>query len=447
MDRKRINTIYNCFVVFVFLEIVLGGLGNLFGLPIRKGLFVLGILFTLAMMFINKVEIKKSYIVPIAVVVIYALYGSVVGIINGNSLGDIFSDANSFLGILYLILLVNYFRNDFNKMYKALDIFINAATIVALITIGLFFYSRLYLPQDHSIIGKYMELNDKLQYGLITGLVEANNYARVYLFNGIFMQIGALILMVKLLNSDVKNKIYQGGKLLILLIGIFVSNTRGFWVGTVVGIVFLIAYYLWKRKERGLTIKRVSIIFVLFYMFTILLPFTIDNDAAHNGVASGTESAKDRIESIVDFEGNISNQIRGIQLKFLVNRIKEKPVLGWGFGAHIEEYGQYMKDNNLPPVHTSNFELYYVELLFKTGAIGIIYLFGYLLYKFVQLVRLLIKKSLDSIDEQVLIAWTIAFLAFLASSLTNPYLASLSGFFVLVMECYILESIFDKYSR
>lgn len=448
MKDNIINKLYNYLVVLIFVELVLGGLGNLFGLPVRKVLFVLGIAATLVMMYINKTRIKKSYITPIVVVIGYVAYGSIIGIINGNSFGDIFSDANSFLGIIYLILLANYFREDFKKINKSIDLIVNASVIVALITIGLFFFSRLYLPQDHSIINKYMKLNDIFQYGLITGLVQSNNYARIYLFNGIFMQVAAMILFIKLMSKNIQKSIYQCSKLLILLIGIFVSNTRGFWLGTIAGLVFVVIYYIWKRKERKLVVKRIVAILAIFYVFTLVLPFTITTQyTQQQGVASGTESTQDRLESIVDFTGNISNRIRVIQLEFLLKRVKEKPVLGWGFGAHVEEYSQYMADNNLPPVSSTNFELYYVELLFKTGGIGIIYLFGYLLYKFIQLILLLVKHKLEYLDEQVLVAWTIGFLSFLVSSVSNPYLASLSGFFILVMECYILEAELNKYVR
>lgn len=446
MDNKIINKLYNYLVILIFAELVLGGLGNLFGLPIRKVLFVLGIGSTLMMMYINKVKIKKSYLMPVIIVIGYVIYGSIVGIINGNSLGDIFSDANSFLGIIYLILLANYFREDFKKINKSIDLIVNLSVVVAIITIGLFFFSRLYLPQDHNIINKYMKLNDILQYGLITGLVQSNNYARVYLFNGIFMQVGAMILFIKLMSRNIKKSTYQCSKLLILLIGIFVSNTRGFWLGAIAGFVFVVIYYIWKRKERELIIKRVLAVLAIFYVFTLVLPFTITTQySEQQGVASGTESTQDRLESIVDFTGNISNRIRVIQLEFLLKRVKEKPVLGWGFGAHVEEYSQYMSDNNLPPVSSTNFELYYVELLFKTGGLGIIYLFGYLLYKFIQFINLLFKNKLEYLDEQVLVAWTIAFISFLISSVSNPYLASLAGFFILVMECYILETALDKY--
>lgn len=446
MDKAFIDKVYKYLTIFIFVELIVGGLGNLFGLPIRKGLFVLGTILTLYMMIKNNIKLKKSYIIAIILVIGYVMYGSIIGILNGNSFGDIFSDANSFLGIIYILLIANYFQGSFDKLDKYLDLFIKCSLVVALITISLFFFSRLYLPQDHSIIQKYMKLNDIFQYGLITGLVNSNNYARVYLFNGIFMQMGALILIMKFAYGKEKFNLLNCLKLLILLIGVFVSNTRGFWIGIAVGIVLFFIHFLWKRKQNNLSIKGIAITLILFYIFTLLLPLTINKNIGGTA-SSGTEDAKDRVESIVDFENNISNKIRVIQLEFLVKRIKEKPVLGWGFGAHIEEYGEYMTEHKLPPVHTSNFELYYVELLFKTGFIGIIYLFGYLIYKFIQLIIILFKYKITKQEEFVLISWTIALLAFLASSVTNPYLASLSGFFVLVMEFYILQEIWDKYSK
>ena len=62
-----------------------------------------------------------------------------------------------------------------------------------------------------------------------------------------------------------------------------------------------------------------------------------------------------------------------------------------------------------------------------------------------QLLKVFFTKNLDELDERVLMSWTIAFIAFLASSVTNPYLAGLAGFFVLIMEAYILETVLIKY--
>ena len=414
-----------------------------FGLPIRKGLFVVGILFSIYMIFREKIKIEKVFLIPIIVVCIYLAYGSIIGLINRNSLGDIFSDVNSFLGIIYILLLIAYVKGRNENIDKIINVFVNCAVIVAIMTITLFFVSRIYLPNNLEIIVTYNNLNSKLQYGFISGLVMSNNYARVYLYNGIFMQLAAAIMFIKLFNKD-KN-VFGIVKLAILLVGIYVSNTRGFWLGTIGAVVISMIYYLWRFKKFNLTLRNIVIALIPLILVSVIIPKTIVAVSPEQNLPNSSGSIKDRIESISDFENDESNKVRAIQLKFLVNRIKEKPILGWGFGAHIEEYPQYMIDNNLQPVSSTSFELYYIELLFKTGIIGILIFFGYLVFNFVKLIILLFKKNLRMRDEQVLVGWTIGTMSILASSITNPYIAGLSVFFVLVMEVYLIQLYDLKY--
>ena len=441
--NDTIRTIFNIVTVLIFIEFVLGGLGHLFGLPIRKGLFVVGIVFSVYMILREKIKVEKRFLVPIVVVCIYLAYGSIIGLINGNSLGDIFSDVNSFLGIIYILLLIAYVKGRNENIDKIINVFVNCAVIVAIMTITLFFVSRIYLPNNLEIIVTYNNLNSKLQYGFISGLVMSNNYARVYLYNGIFMQLAAAIMFIKLFNKD-KN-VFGIVKLAILLVGIYVSNTRGFWLGTIGAVVISMIYYLWRFKKFNLTLRNIVIALIPLILVSVIIPKTIVAVSPEQNLPNSSGSIKDRIESISDFENDESNKVRAIQLKFLVNRIKEKPILGWGFGAHIEEYPQYMIDNNLQPVSSTSFELYYIELLFKTGIIGILIFFGYLVFNFVKLIVLLFKKNLRMRDEQVLVGWTIGTMSILASSITNPYIAGLSVFFVLVMEVYLIQLYDLKY--
>lgn len=439
MENKKdtIRNIFNIVTALIFIEFVLGGLGHILGLPIRKGLFAVGIVFSVYMIFRERIRVEKKFLIPIIVVCIYIAYGSVIGLINGNSLGDIFSDVNSFLGILYILLLIAYIKGRSENINKLLNIFVNCATIVSVITIILFVVSRIYLPNNLEIIVAYNNLNTKLQYGLISGLVLSNNYARVYLYNGIFMQLAVAIMFIKLFNKE-KN-IFGIVKLAILLIGIYVSNTRGFWLGTVGVVVLSFAYYLWRVKKYRLTIKNVLISIIPLILVAVIIPKTIVAVSPEQNLPDSAGSIKDRIESIGDFENDESNKVRAIQLRFLVDKIKEKPVLGWGFGSHIYEYPQYMKENGLQGVNSSSFELYYVELVFKTGIIGVLIFFGYLIYNFVKLMLILFKKGLRERDEQMLVGWTIGTMSILASSITNPYIAGLSVFFVLVMEVYLIQ--------
>ena len=442
-DKKdTIRSIFNIVTALIFIEFVLGGLGHILGLPIRKGLFAVGILFSVYMIFREKIKVEKRFLIPIIVVCIYIAYGSTIGLINGNSFGDIFSDVNSFLGILYILLLIAYVKGRSENIDRILNIFVNFAVVVAVITIILFAVSRFYLPNNLEIIVAYNNLNTKLQYGLISGLVLSNNYARVYLYNGIFMQLAVAIMFIKLFNKE--RNIAGIVKLALLLIGIYVSNTRGFWLGTVGVVVLSFAYYLWRVRKYKLTIKSVLIAIIPLILVAIILPKTIVAVSPDQNLPESSGSIKDRIESIGDFENDESNKVRAIQLRFLVDKIKEKPVLGWGFGSHIYEYPQYMEENGLQSVNSSSFELYYVELVFKTGVIGILIFFGYLIYNFIKLLLILFKRGLKQRDEQMLVGWTIGTMSILASSITNPYIAGLSVFFVLVMEVYLIQLYDEK---
>lgn len=442
-DKKdTIRSIFNIVTALIFIEFVLGGLGHILGLPIRKGLFAVGILFSVYMIFREKIKVEKRFLIPIIVVCIYIAYGSIIGLINGNSFGDIFSDVNSFLGILYILLLIAYVKGRSENIDRILNIFVNSAVVVAVITIILFAVSRFYLPNNLEIIVAYNNLNTKLQYGLISGLVLSNNYARVYLYNGIFMQLAVAIMFIKLFNKE--RNIAGIVKLALLLIGIYVSNTRGFWLGTVGVVVLSFAYYLWRVRKYKLTIKSVLIAIIPLILVAIILPKTIVAVSPDQNLPESSGSIKDRIESIGDFENDESNKVRAIQLRFLVDKIKEKPVLGWGFGSHIYEYPQYMEENGLQSVNSSSFELYYVELVFKTGVIGILIFFGYLIYNFIKLLLILFKRGLKQRDEQMLVGWTIGTMSILASSITNPYIAGLSVFFVLVMEVYLIQLYDEK---
>ena len=441
--NDTIRTIFNIVTVLIFIEFVLGVLGHLFGLPIRKGLFVVGIVFSVYMILREKIKVEKRFLVPIVVVCIYLAYGSIIGLINGNSLGDIFSDVNSFLGIIYILLLIAYVKGKNENIHKIINVFVNCAVIVAIMTITLFFVSRIYLPNNLEIIVTYNNLNSKLQYGFISGLVMSNNYARVYLYNGIFMQLAAAIIFIKLFNKG--KDVFGIVKLAILLVGIYVSNTRGFWLGTIGVVIIAFAYYLLRFRRDKLTLKNILISVIPLVLVAVILPKTIVDVSPEQNLPNSSGTIKDRIESIGDFENDESNKVRAIQLRFLVDRIKAKPVLGWGFGAHIDEYPQYMEDNNLQPVSSSSFELYYVELLFKTGVVGIVIFFGYLIFNFIKLLNLLFRKTLEKKDEQVLVGWTIGTMSILVSSITNPYIAGLSVFFVLVMEVYLIQLYDLKY--
>lgn len=466
MNKLSINKFYYSFIVIITCEIVLGGLGNLMGFPIRKILLLLGTILTLLVVYKEKIKISPNYLMWIGLFILYVGIGGVVGLLNGSSLGDIISDGNVFLGITYLLFLVCLIKGNTYRLNKFSQIIINCSVIVAIITISLFLYSGLFLPEDVSIIDNYMNLNNKLNYGFITGLVYSGRFARIYLFNGIYMQIAASLLIIQVIHQKSYKSITML-KLLILGLGIFLSSTRGFWLGLIVVAICYVLYVLRHRLKKNIVslhlkgyLKKIIITVVTVFSLAIISGVVVINHVSSDlgletknelikgeeyNQNSGSESFVSRVFSIFDFKNNLSNKIRFVQLQFLAERIEEKPLLGWGLGAHIEEYKHYMEDSNMPPVDSSSFELYYIELIFKTGILGFGLVIGYFIYRIVILFRILLKTKLKLLDKELLVGWTIAFLSLAVSSFTNPYLGSLTGFFALVIFVYVLEMFIIKY--
>ena len=69
MEYKKdaIRNIFNIVTAIIFIEFILGGLGHIFGLPIRKGLFAIGIVFSIFMIYREKIRIEKKFLIPKAI--------------------------------------------------------------------------------------------------------------------------------------------------------------------------------------------------------------------------------------------------------------------------------------------------------------------------------------------------------------------------------------------
>ncbi|QLY79137.1 O-antigen ligase family protein [Clostridium intestinale] len=447
--KKRI---VNFLGFIVIVEMILGGLGNIFYLPIRKGIFLFTLIFFFYFILTERRKVNKRYIINIIWVGIFIFYGVAVGLVYKNDIGEIISTCNVFLGILYLIILSIYLDDDVIKIKKVINLIVNLIVILSMVTLIIFIASRFFMPSYWQFVNNIIELNLKLNYGLITGGLYSYNYVRVYFFNGIYMQLGLVLLIFRVTDDENSNFKTDMIKLIVVSMAILASGTRGYWLGSCIVIAISFVYLMANIKNVKIKIKPLIIILSLIIIVLLIFPKTINNKSIINiikgesgivygqGIEVDTQS---RIESITDFKNDPSNSVRSIQFKFLSNKIKQKPIFGWGFGATIPEYVDYMKSNNLQQVSASSFELYYIELLFKTGIIGIALILLYLITRLVQLIKLL--RFLTKDEKNMLVSFTIGFVSCIASSFTNPYFAGLTGFFIIVLEIYIFETFRIKY--
>jgi hypothetical protein len=121
-----------------------------------------------------------------------------------------------------------------------------------------------------------------------------------------------------------------------------------------------------------------------------------------------------------DIAGVVSNAIRVEQTRVLVRHIADRPILGSGFGAIARDY----------PYGTSySYELSYLDLLFKTGVVGLLLFLSFPLRLVWDAVsarrgRLTVPAGVAPRETSVVIAIVVSVLIVGA---TNPYLFAAFG--------------------
>jgi O-antigen ligase len=261
-----------------------------------------------------------------------------------------------------------------------------------------------------------IQLRDKTNYGIITGWLYDNQVVRVYLANGIFMQMAVALIGFKILEglSNRKEKI----KLAVIILAIIVSNTRGYWLGF--SLVFLLTFIYAKNKIKYIKYLIIILIIIsgIFIKFGMMQYFT------------------DRITSITNFSTEVSNIQRKYQSQLIKEGIKENPILGHGVGSKIEGYYE------LTGRDAENIEMFYHEMVYKAGILGLII---YLTIIGIPILKILFgKKNINSVEQTYLYGWTIGLISILITSITNPYLKGANGFFVIVMFFIIYNVFLDE---
>ncbi|NMA30908.1 MAG: O-antigen ligase family protein, partial [Candidatus Methanofastidiosa archaeon] len=288
------------------------------------------------------------------------------------------------------------------------ELIVKGSYIIATVTIILFVWSYFSKNLGSDPVGILINFQNKTNYGLITGWLYNMSFARVYFANGIYMLVGLTYTILNYLNY---RKRKDGYWTIILLIGIFVSGTRGYWLGSLL-IVFFIILIL-NREMIGRVIKMSILLLLSIILIINFMP--------------NRQVVLDRIFSISDFKEDESNSIRSIQIEELSREIKKRPLIGYGFGSTLYNY-EYRTGRD-----GKNVELYYLELIYKTGIVGGAILSILLLCSFVSLHRAIKSKRISQEDRVILQTWGISSVIVLIIGITNPYLKGAFGIFIVDM--------------
>lgn len=425
MIKKGKWQINDILLYIMFTEIILGGLGRLFGLPVRMCLFGIGLLVAILFYYKNNIKFSKRTLWYIGAIFCFILYGAIIGIVNGNSLKDIVSNLNVFISILYAFIFIVFINGDKKKIINLINLFIVYNVAIALIIFLVFVWSNYAIRIGLNPVA-YLEKFERItHYGLITGLLYSNQYARVYIANGILMQVALALCLVKVAyinKKDFKDILVKSVYILILLIGIFATGTRGYWVGTIV-VVILTPFFMQIANKKKFIFKIVIMCVCLSLGYVTL---------NQNGNSILNEIVG-RVQSTTQFnQKEPSNNIRSIQTRHLLRGIKKHIVIGSGFGARINEYEVETGRSGL------DFELYYLELWYKTGLLGMLFL-GFGFVHIIYTTYKIIRRNNEIVEQCTLKGWGIGLVSVSVASTTNPYFAGSHGFFIPVFLIILME--------
>ena len=170
---------------------------------------------------------------------------------------------------------------------------------------------------------------------------------------------GFLVILIPLMVSlflatrQLYYKFFLFLSILILIIGIVLTQSRGGWLSLLVVLMLFALIYLRRMKSA---IKPISILAVLFFIALLLLQPT--------GVIDKAKSIK---EELFLETRSVSGNLRATVWKGAFNMISDNPVFGVGHGAFGEAFHKYQQ---APWLYARNTHNHYLEYLAETGIVG-----------------------------------------------------------------------------
>jgi O-antigen ligase len=217
------------------------------------------------------------------------------------------------------------------------------------------------------------------------------------------MFIPALVLLFARLHANPRRA--SDVSLTILLLGaVFLSHTRGIWLGVIAGCgtgLLLRLVLDWPRARAVLPFATVGLVLVLV---ALSVPTTVRPIA----------------EAVTGGSAEQSSSVRLEQTPELLDGFGEHPVLGSGLGAVLPS--GYRRSEVTP----WSFELAYLQLMFQAGIVGI----ALLAWLPTLVLRDTVRRLLVGVPDNIAIALVAgigALIGLLVSYASNPYLITSAG--------------------
>lgn len=377
-------------VVYVF---VIDAGNGFFPIPLREGLFLI-LIFKLIYLIFFKGYRNIYFPIFLILSILIPVYGVSVSLFRGNNISYAIDDASGYIFFVTGLALASlvYYKPELKKII--LKHFLISSVIVSAFTILLYFS---YASGLFSFEQMRLLLTD---WNIGFAGIEVNGAVRIFLRNHIYVLVSFIFIFGYLLLGNLNYRL--GLYLLLVLFGsaLIISNSRGLFVGLAIGMFLLFVI-------KKLSFLKIVIAYAGATLFLLSLFF----------FSEGWQKIWTRVSSIFDFENDTSNNIRREQSAHLLNEFTLYPIFGKGYGSTLTT--GFVRDASIP----YSFELSYLELLYKLGIIGFVAFVLTLSTLF-----LVIRRCEDELVKKISF---VVLLTFFLISLTNPFIVSSLGMFLL----------------
>lgn len=344
----------------------------------------------------------KFYLKPLDVIVyIYGfvfLIFAILGVIVGNSIGDIFEDLYPILVFVTLFIIWRSFElNEILKIWKAIILFSILAAIKVII-VGI-------VPFEIQWDNNWQAMKEPLPFG---------GFSRIILRGGdTYLSFALVYYMLDAQSKQNASMIKSIGLIGLLLLAVFISLSRSSFLG--VGVALFFTFNLF---HHYFSTKRLSILAVaIFSIFLALMPF-------FNTITLAASIFEARTEAFDS--NNISVSFREDERSLILEKSSSVYYLGNGLGSYfyLDLSGSDKKDDRSLYAHDFN-----MWVILKTGILGLLLFYAIFFKSCYNLYWCLKQKKhalhreynmlLLSLFASGILIWVISFLANKLSTLSG----------------------------
>ena len=312
----------------------------------------------------------------------------------------------SFRGILkvgeYSLLFLVCYTETGRSRFATRSFYVIAATTLITCINGIFQYFSGYDFIRHRTL-----ISEDYLHRISSSFVHPNDY-------GTFLVVVSVLLLSVLISrsSTIKRKVFLLPVIVISLLNLYLTDSRGSWLAFVGAILVLGA--LKGRKVLGVFI-------IILLVGVILLP----------------GAAQERMLDLFDFEEGTSWE-RVMLWKGAVNMIKVHPVLGFGINTYSRNFPDYkpVEYPDLRYTHNS-----YLQMATEIGLVGMLLFIGFLIVTFIYAARGARRMPVGGVKD-ITMGLLAGAVGFSLSSMVDTHLHSvvMAVFFSLVSGfCYSLS--------